>query len=96
VFFHWLGQIRDRDFEPQRYRASGLNLVPAAIVLCDTVYLGRATNAVRSHGPVDDLLLPYLFPLGWEHNNLTVTTSGAAQPRSALANSDHFGTLPTP
>ena len=33
VFFHRLGKIRDRTFENQRYRASGLNLAVAAIVL---------------------------------------------------------------
>ncbi|RMO05129.1 hypothetical protein ALQ47_200055 [Pseudomonas cichorii] len=30
VFFNRLGDIRDRSFEQQRYRASGLNLVTAA------------------------------------------------------------------
>ena len=30
-----------------------------------------ATNALRSHGPVEDALLRYLSPLGWEHINLT-------------------------
>ncbi len=40
VFFNRLGEIRDRSFEQQRYRASGLNLVTAAIVLWNTVYLG--------------------------------------------------------
>ena len=39
VFFNRLGEIRDRSFEQQRYRASGLNLVTAAIVLWNTVYL---------------------------------------------------------
>lgn len=39
VFFNRLGEMRDRSFENQRYRASGLNLVIAAIVLCNTVYL---------------------------------------------------------
>jgi len=34
VFLNRLGEIRDRSFENQRYRASGLNLVVAAIVLC--------------------------------------------------------------
>jgi len=59
-------------FEQQRYRASGLNLVTAAIVLWNTVYLERATNALRCHGqPLDDALLRYLSPLGWEHINLT-------------------------
>ncbi len=72
VFFSRLGEIRDRRFEQQRYRASGLTLVTAAIVLWNTVYLERATNAVRAHGQaVDDTLLPYLSPLGWEHINLT-------------------------
>ena len=41
VFFNRLGEIRDRSFEQQRYRASGLNLVTAAIVLWNTVYLGK-------------------------------------------------------
>ena len=36
VFFYRLGEIRDRSFEQQRYRASGLNLVTAAIVLWNT------------------------------------------------------------
>jgi len=72
VFFHRLGEIRDRGFEQQRYRASGLNLLTAAIVLWNTVYLQRAVQAIRAHGqPVDEALLPYLSPLGWEHINLT-------------------------
>lgn len=72
VFFNRLGEIRDRGFEQQRYRANGLNLVTAAIVLWNTVYLERATNALRGHGQsVDTDLLQYLSPLGWEHINLT-------------------------
>lgn len=72
VFFNRPGEIRDRSFEQQRYRASGLNLVTAAIVLWNTVYLERASNALRGHGQtVDDALLQYLSPLGWEHINLT-------------------------
>jgi TnpA family transposase len=67
VFF-----IRDRSFEQQRYRASGLNLVTAAIVLWNTVYLERAANVLYGLGqPVDSTLLQYLSPLGWEHINLT-------------------------
>lgn len=72
VFFNRLGEIRDRSFEQQRYRASGLNLVTAAIVLWNTVYLERASAALQSHGQeVDATLLRYLSPLGWEHINLT-------------------------
>lgn len=58
--------------ENQRYRASGLNLVVAAIILWNTVYLERAIQKLRdSHYEVDELLLPHLSPLGWEHINLT-------------------------
>lgn len=42
VFFHRLGELRDRTFENQSHRASGLNLVVAALVLWNTVYLARA------------------------------------------------------
>jgi hypothetical protein len=71
VFFNRLGKSATA-VEQQRYRASGLNLVTAAIVLWNTVYLERAANALRGHGQaVDDGLLQYLSPLGWEHINLT-------------------------
>src|SRR3546814_18194604 len=72
VFFNRLSEVRDRSFEQQRYRASGLNLVTAAIVLWHTVYLERAAHALRGNGhAVDDSLLQSLSPLGWEHINLT-------------------------
>ena len=68
VFFHRLGEIRDRTFENQRYRASGLNLAVAAIILWNTVYLGRAVDELRSRGEtVPDDLLAHIAPLGWEH-----------------------------
>jgi len=64
--------MRDRSFEHQRYRASGLNLVVAAIILWNTVYLEKAIRSLREHGrKVDDKLLRNLSPLGWEHINLT-------------------------
>ena len=72
VFFNRLGEMRDRSFENQRYRASGLNLVTAAIVLWNTVYLERAIQAIKDHGEtVDENLLQHVSPLGWEHINLT-------------------------
>ena len=71
-FFNRLGEIRDRSYELQQDRASGLALVTAAIVLWNTVYLERAIQALKNAGkPVDDTLLQYLSPLGWEHINLT-------------------------
>jgi TnpA family transposase len=72
VFFYRLGAVQDRSFEAQRYRASDLNLVKAAIVLWNTVYLERAIQAMRARGMTPDVtLLRYLSPLGWEHINLT-------------------------
>ena len=73
VFFNRLGEMRDRSFENQRYRASGLTLVTAAIVLWNTIYLERAIQAIKDHHDetVDDNLLQHVSPLGWEHINLT-------------------------
>jgi TnpA family transposase len=66
VFFNRLGEIRDRSFEQQRYRASGLNLVTAAIVLWNTVYLERATNALRARqtGRRDAVAIPVAAGVG--------------------------------
>ena len=67
-----LGRLRDRTVEAQQHRASGLALVTAAIALWNTVYLGRALDAVRRRGEtVPDALLVHLAPLGWQHINLT-------------------------
>ena len=44
----------------------------AGVVLWNTVYLERAAHALRGNGhAVDEALLQYLSPLGWEHINLT-------------------------
>src|ERR1700677_1593953 len=45
VFFNRLGEIRDRSSENQRHRASGLNLIVAAITLWNTIYLERAVES---------------------------------------------------
>ncbi|MGO8846234.1 MAG: Tn3 family transposase [Methylocella sp.] len=71
VFIHRLGEIRDRTYENQQHRASGLNLVVTAIVLWNTRYLERAIAALREIEEVPDSLLAHLSPLGWEHVNLT-------------------------
>ena len=72
VFFNRQGDRRDRSFENQRYRASGLNLIVAAIILWNTVYLERAIAALREHGiAIEDESLVHLSPIGWEHINLT-------------------------
>ncbi len=65
VFFNRLGEIRDRSFEQQSHRASGLNLVTAAIVLWNTVYLERATRALQHHRVGSDTsLFAVSIPVG--------------------------------
>jgi TnpA family transposase len=72
VCFHRLGRLRDRSTELQQHRASGLTLVTAAIVLWNTVYLGRALDALRRRGEaIPNALLAHIAPLGWQHINLT-------------------------
>ena len=57
-----------RTFENQGYHASGLNLAVAAIILWNTVYLGRAADELRSRGEIiPDDLLTHLAPLGRKH-----------------------------
>jgi len=72
IFAHRQGRITDRTFENQSYRASGLNLVIAAIVYWNTVYMERAIAHLRSTGvTVPDHLLAHTSPLGWSHISLT-------------------------
>ncbi|MFN3845206.1 MAG: Tn3 family transposase [Paracoccaceae bacterium] len=72
VFFHERGEIRDRSFDSQAFRASGLNLVVSAIVHWNTVYLSRAAAHLRQQGRnIPNELLKHVSPLSWEHINLT-------------------------
>jgi TnpA family transposase len=85
VFFHRQGEIRDRTFENQSFRASGLSLITAAIVHWNTAYLDRAVRQLRAQGvSVPDDLLAHVAPLGWEHIGLTGdyvwTASGSDAP----------------
>jgi TnpA family transposase len=57
VFFNRLGEIRDRSFEYQRYRASGLNLIVAAITLWNTVW--RNIEDRQRQSPIFAPILPW-------------------------------------
>ena len=71
VFFQRQGESRDRTFENQSFRASGLSLITAAIVHWNTVYLDRAVRHLRAQGTtIPDDLLTHVAPLGWEHVGL--------------------------
>jgi hypothetical protein len=66
------GEIRDRSFESQAFRASGLNLVVSVIVHWNTVYIERAVAHLRgARREIPDHLLKHISPLSWEHINLT-------------------------
>ena len=70
MFFNRLGEIRDRSFEQRRYRASGLNLLTAAIVLWNTVYMSAVLDQLRSEGhDVDDGDVVHLSPARYAHIN---------------------------
>jgi TnpA family transposase len=72
VFFHRLGELRDRSLEDQMHRASGLNLLIAAIVLWNTVCLDKAVLHLEAAGwTITDEQLSHFAPLGWGHINLT-------------------------
>ena len=62
------GRIIDRSHEAQQYRASGLNLVIAAIVYWNSTYIADAVAHLRSTGETapDDLMV-HTSPVGWEH-----------------------------
>lgn len=72
VFVHRLGEIRDRSMESQLHRASGLNLIIAAIVLWNTVYLDKAVSTLRGKSiSITDEQLKHIAPIAWNHINLT-------------------------
>lgn len=62
------GRITDRSREAQEYRASGLNLVIAAIVYWNSTYIADAVAHLRRHGEAaPDPLLAHTSPVEWEH-----------------------------
>ena len=72
LFFNRLGELRDRTFESQFYRASGLNLLINAIVYWNTLYLEPAFVELNQEGvatPPD--VIKHIAPLGWQHISLT-------------------------
>jgi Tn3 transposase DDE domain len=69
LFFNRLGELRDRRFENQAYRASGLNLLVAAVILWNTRYLTEALDSLDHRAPPE--LRKHVAPLGWEHISLT-------------------------
>jgi TnpA family transposase len=88
IFFYRLGEIRDRSFGSQVYRASGLNLLIAAIILWNTRYLEQAFVQLERQGvKVAPTIVTHVAPLGWEHIGLTgdyVWSDGEQPPKDAF------------
>jgi TnpA family transposase len=72
ILFHRLGELRDHSFENQVYRALGLNLLVAGVILWNTQYLQAAFDTLGKRGNASmSALLRHVAPLGWEHISLT-------------------------
>ena len=88
VFVHKQGRIADRTLQNQEHRASGLNLVIAAIALWNTLYMQRAVEHLRERDvAAPDELLAHLSPMSWAHVGLTgdylwaeAATAGGLRP----------------
>src|SRR4051812_3919917 len=66
------GRIADRGAEAQQFRASGLNLVIAAIVFWNATYIADAVAHLRaSEQAAPDTWLVHTSPLSWEHISLS-------------------------
>jgi TnpA family transposase len=62
------GRIADRGQEAQQFRASGLNLVIAAIVYWNSTYIADAVAHLRAQGQAASAaMLAHTSPLIWEH-----------------------------
>jgi hypothetical protein len=96
LFFNRLGELRDRTFESQFYRASGLNLLINAIVYWNTLHLEPAFAELNWEGivtPPD--VIKHITPLGWQHISLTgdyiwtSPTSGHCGEKPPFSQHDH-------
>ncbi len=81
IFFNRLGEMRDRSFENQSYRASGMNLLVSAVILWNARYLQAALDHLAVGGTdIKSELIRYVAPLGWEHIGLTGDYVWGADP----------------
>ena len=72
IYTNRQGRFTDRSLENQEYRASGLNLLIAAISYWNPLYHDRAVQHLRAiNAAFDSALLAHLSPMGWAHISLT-------------------------
>jgi TnpA family transposase len=71
LFFGGQGEMRDRTYEDQLNAASSLNLLLAAIVVCNTVHMQACLRRLQADGEtITDDDLRYLSPLMRRHLGL--------------------------
>nr|WP_254849776.1 transposase [Bacillus cereus] len=64
--------MRNRSYEDQLHRASGLQLIISAIVIWNSIYISRAIETLRNNDiHISEEYMQHIFPLGWEHIALT-------------------------
>ena len=72
IYINGQGRSTDRTLENQQHRASGLNLLIAAVAYWNTVYLEWTADHLRySVIQIDEALIAHVSPLGWAHIGLT-------------------------
>lgn len=72
MFAHSQGRIYDRSDAAQQKRAMALNMVIAAIMFWNTLYIDKASAHLARQGQIPSTkLLSQMSPLGWEHIILT-------------------------
>ncbi|ADH09928.1 TPA: Tn3 family transposase [Bacillus paranthracis] len=69
IFFGKSGEFRERALQDQLQRASALNIIINAISVWNTVYMEKAVEELKDTGEFREDLMPYIWPLGWEHIN---------------------------
>jgi hypothetical protein len=75
------GRIAERGAEAQQFRASGLNLVFAAIVYWNSTYIADAVAHLRAQESLDNALLVHTTPLLGTHRLLGGLPVGARRCR---------------
>lgn len=95
IFFGKRGEFHEKALKDQLQKSSALNIIINAITVWNTVYLEKAVEYLKEKNALNEDLLNYISPLGWEHINLlgeysfnmkNVTTIGNLRPLNEPTN----------
>jgi TnpA family transposase len=80
------GRIAGRSAEAQQFRASGLNLVIAAILFWNSTYIADAIAHLRAtEQSVPDAWLAHTSPLSWSTSASPAISCGSGPPRPQIS-----------